>query len=205
MKKVLIVDSERNAQKAYQSDISAAADRYELVNAINDIEDAMYECQTKNVDLVLMELATESGRNSFDTVRCLKKRFPKLKVIITTSYVDGYILKKARQEKIDSFWFKNHSPIEIIDVMDLVVKGKNYWPKECPDVALGETTLSHFTDTEIAVLHYLIECITVKKIAEKLYVKESTVKTHLLNIYNKAGCSSKAELIMLIMRAKIVA
>ena len=45
----------------------------------------------------------------------------------------------------------------------------------------------------------------ISQVKESLYVKESTVKTHLLNIYNKAGCSSKAELIMLIMRAKIVA
>ncbi len=46
MTRVLIVDDERNIQKAYRSDIEKAADRYTLVDAITNAADAELLCRT---------------------------------------------------------------------------------------------------------------------------------------------------------------
>ena len=50
----------------------------------------------------------------------------------------------------------------------------------------------------------MVECISIKKMAEKMYVEETTVKTHLKNIYNKVGCSNKTELLVMVMQSKLV-
>ncbi len=204
MIKVLVVDDERNIQKAYHADIMAASDRYEMVDAIANAADALMICSAKRVDLILMDVNTARNESGLEATVKIKKNFPGIKVIITTSYTDPRALEEAKAAGADSFWFKDFSPVELLEVMDLTLAGKNYWPKEAPEVPLGDTTTKSLTDTEKEVLHWLVECVSVKKIAEKMFVEESTVKTHLQNIYNKVGCKSKTELLVMILQAKLV-
>ena len=117
---------------------------------------------------------------------------------------DPQALKDAKAAGADSFWFKDFSPIELLEVMDRTIDGRCYWPKEAPDVELGNTTISALTETEKEVLHNLVECISLKKTAEKMFVEESTVKTHLKSIYQKVGCANKTELLVLAMQVKLV-
>lgn len=51
------------------------------------------------------------------------------------------------------------------------------------------------TDRESAVLILVSQGNTVKKIAELLFLSESTVRTHTKNLYRKLGCHSKQEVI----------
>ena len=88
--------------------------------------------------------------------------------------------------------------------MDRTIDGRYYWPEEAPNVELGDTKISALTETEKEVLHNLVECISIKKMAEKMFVEESTIKTHLKSIYLKVGCANKTELLVLAMQSKLV-
>ena len=204
MTRVLIVDDERNIHKAYCADIQAAADRYELVDTIVSAADAIMVCTAKHIDLVLMDINAAKNENGIEATKRIKKSCPKIKIIVTTSYTDPQALKDAKAAGADSFWFKDFSPIELLEVMDRTVDGRCYWPQDAPDVELGDTTISALTETEKEVLHNLVECISLKKTAEKMFVEESTVKTHLKSIYQKVGCANKTELLVLAMQAKLV-
>lgn len=67
------------------------------------------------------------------------------------------------------------------------------------DMNLDASLLVELTDREKEVVFYLIKGFTYKKIAQKLYISENTLKTHVKNIYRKAGVKSKVELIKIIM------
>jgi len=204
MTRVLIVDDERNTQKAYRADILSASDRYELVDTIVSAADAIMICTAKHVDLILMDINTAKNESGIEATEKIKKTYPRIKIIVATSFTDPRALTEAKAAGADSFWFKDFSPAELLEVMDKTVKGENYWPDNSPNVELGETTIGSLTDTEKEVLHNLVECVSIKKIAEKMFVEESTVKTHLKNICQKAGCSNKTELLVLAMQAKLV-
>ncbi|MDD6275229.1 MAG: helix-turn-helix transcriptional regulator [Clostridia bacterium] len=73
-----------------------------------------------------------------------------------------------------------------------------------PDVELGDTFLGRLTDTERQVLYNLVEYVSIKKIAENMFIEESTVKTHLKNICTKTGCENKTELLVAALQAKLV-
>jgi DNA-binding CsgD family transcriptional regulator len=51
------------------------------------------------------------------------------------------------------------------------------------------------TDRETEVLQQLIVGNTTRGIAEKLFVSENTVRTHLKSLYKKLGVHSKQEII----------
>jgi len=54
------------------------------------------------------------------------------------------------------------------------------------------------TPREIEIVELLMEGCTNKAIAEKLYISENTIKTHLRKIYRKSNVSKKSELLALI-------
>lgn len=69
------------------------------------------------------------------------------------------------------------------------------WRIEACRTALGGCDLS---ERELEVASCLYRGLSAKKIAEELYVSESTVKTHTGHIYTKLGIHSKQEFIALI-------
>ena len=165
MTHVLIVDDERSIHKSYRADILSAPERYTLVDTIVSAADALIVCGAKHIDLILMDINTAKNESGIEATRRIKKSFPTIKIIVTTSYTDPQALKEAKAAGADSFWFKDYSPVELMEVMDRTMDGRNYWPEEAPDVEIGNTTIHTLTDTEKEVLHYLVECISIKKMA----------------------------------------
>lgn len=204
MTNVLIVEDERNIVKGFKADIDSASDRYVFADAIRDAADAVVACSTHDIDLILMDINTENNESGLAATERIKKIYPDIKVIITTSYLDYRAVTKAKSVGADSFWLKDLTPIELIKVMDDCMAGKAYFPESRPDVPIGETRFSCFTPTEQEVLFFLMEYISVKKIAEKMFVSEITVKKHLQRMCEKANCSGKSELLLLANNAKIV-
>lgn len=204
MVKVLIVDDERCIQRLYQMEIERASDRYEFVGSIISADNVDMFIMAHAVDLILMDINTAEHANGIEATRRLKQKYPDIKIVVTTSYTDYHALEKAKTAGADSFWFKDYSPVELVYVMDQTMSGAGYWPQELPDVKFGATSLQGFTKTEREVLYHLATCVSIRKIAEKMFVEEATIKTHLRNMCSKAGCENKTELLILAMQAKVV-
>jgi DNA-binding CsgD family transcriptional regulator len=56
------------------------------------------------------------------------------------------------------------------------------------------------TPRESEVINLVCEGKTIRGIADKLFVAEKTVETHLYNIYRKCGCSNRVELANIVRR-----
>lgn len=63
--------------------------------------------------------------------------------------------------------------------------------------------MSELTNTENIVYKLLVEGFTVTDIIKLMNVKESTVRSHLKNIFTKKEVSSQQELIVLHYRGKV--
>ena len=59
--------------------------------------------------------------------------------------------------KADSFWYKDLSREELIDVIDRTMAGEHLFPGETPRVKLGLATSAEFTSKEIEVLRLVCE------------------------------------------------
>ena len=64
----------------------------------------------------------------------------------------------------------------------------------------GEATLARpygLTARELDALALLAAGLTNRQIAEKLFITQNTVRTHVRNIYSKTGSSNRAEAVRL--------
>ena len=103
MTHVLIVDDERSIHKSYRADILSAPERYTLVDTIVSAADALMVCGAKHIDLILMDINTAKNESGIEATRRIKKSFPTIKIIVTTSYTDPQALTEAKAAGADSF------------------------------------------------------------------------------------------------------
>ena len=177
MMQVLVVDDQRMPRDNMEQ-ILAASGRYEVAASISSAELAIIKCKQQPIDLILMDVCTKGSKNGIDAAAEIKQQFPNIKIIIVTSMVEVSYLERAKDAKADSFWYKDLSREELIDVIDRTMAGEHLFPGETPRVKLGLATSAEFTSKEIEVLRLVCECLEYGEIAEKLNVSVNTVKTH---------------------------
>ncbi len=193
MTKVLVIDDQRIARE-YMENIVRGGKDYELVGSLSKADLAETACRRNAVDLVLMDVCTHGTKDGIDAAAELRIRFPKLKIIVVTSMVEESYIKRAKKAGVDSFWYKETSPEDLITVMDATMQGRKIWPDDTPAVKVGVASSEDFSETEIKVLRLVCEGLEYSEIAQRLHYTKDNVKYHIRNILQKTGYANKTQL-----------
>lgn len=193
MVNVLIVEDDPMARKLMEIFVSSS-ETYHLVPSLDSAALAELYCMTTPIDLILMDVCTAMDANGLEAAAKLKKRFPKIKIIIITSQPEYTYISKAREIGVESFWYKEPTAEALIRVMDRTMSGESVYPDSPPVIQLGAALSSDFTERELEVLRELVSGKTDAAIAETLYMSITRVKQHILKIREKTCFSNRTEL-----------
>ena len=203
MTNVLIVDDSRVARSYMESVVNSSKD-YHLIGVLTNTDMADIACKRNAVDLVLMDVCIDNTESGIDAAAMLRRMFPKLKIIIVTSIVEKSYIDRAREAGADSFWYKDVSPEELIDVMDATMQGGRIWPDDTPTVKLGISTSKELTDAQLKVLRLVCEGLQNDEIAQKLNISVRTVKWHISQILEETGFSNKTQLAVAVTGKRLI-
>ena len=178
MAQVLIVEDQKMPRENMIGYVNSS-NNYKLAGTLSNAAMAELFCAGHQVDLILMDVCTERDENGLEATAIIKKRFPKIKVIIVTSMVECSFLDRAHEAGADSFWYKDDSEDELLTVMDRTMAGESVFPERTPEVELGLTTSYELTAGEIKVLRLLMESLSYEEIARELGCSERNVRFHL--------------------------
>ena len=190
MKQVLIVEDQRMPRKYMESMISDSK-YYALAASISGADVALAYCKRQMIDLILMDVCTSGNKDGIEASAEIKAAFPDIKIIIVTSMVEAGFLERAKAAKVDSFWYKDLSPEDLLDVIDRTMAGEQIFPRETPPVKLGLVSSTDLTAKEIQVLRLLS-------------ITERTVKYHVSNILQKTGYANKTRLAIAVTGKKFI-
>jgi DNA-binding NarL/FixJ family response regulator len=129
-------------------------------------------------NVLLLDIGLPDG-NGVDYCAELKKTFPKLKIIILTSYKEFNVAKRALHNGALGYVLKNSEPEEIIAGIEAVNAGERFLCEEI-DVLLKEKVheeVAWFSPREKEVLQYIADGCTTKEIADKIFRNEETVRS----------------------------
>ena len=191
--RVLIVDDQRMSRHLFES-IVAANENYTVAASVETAMFADAWCAKGGVDLVLMDVVMKDGSNGLDAAARIKASYPGIRVIVVTSMPDPLFLSRAREARVDSFWYKEVEAEPMLRVMDRTMAGEKIWPDRAPEVMLGLIKNTELTDREMDVLRLLAEGLTDREIGERLCLALPTVRYHVRNLIGKTGHSSRTEL-----------
>lgn len=203
MTKVLIVEDQRMAQENMEA-IIKSSDKYTLSGIISNAADAELFCMRSCVDLILMDVCTAHDENGIEACAVIKKKFPKIKVIVVTSMAEHTFIEKAKEAKADSFWYKDASDGELIAVMDKTMAGEHIFPDKTPEVRLGLTTSYELTDSELEVLRALMQSTSDEDAALMLGCTKANIRWHLGKILDKTGYRTRMELLIAVAQKNLI-
>lgn len=118
--------------------------------------------------------------------------------------LDVNFLNRAREVGADSFWFKDVSREELMNVVERTMQGESVYPDKTPEIRIGNASSYEFTEAEIKVLRVLVEGMTYKEMALALNVSVETVKTHIGSMLSKTGYTSKTKLVAMVMSKRLI-
>ena len=117
--RVLIVDDQIISRQLFES-IIASSQRYTLVGSIDSASAADVYCAGNRVDLILMDVVMSDGSNGLDAAARIKSSYPDIRILIVTSMPDPMFLRRAREARVDSFWYKEVDSEPMLRVMDRI-------------------------------------------------------------------------------------
>ena len=179
--------------------------RYEIAASLPFAADALAWCRENTPpDLVILDVMMASGVDGLTAAGEIKRRYPRVRVIVTTSMADTDWLEKAREAGVESFWFKTYSSMSLLEVMDRTMAGESVYPGSAPGVALGGLPAKDLTHQQRHILRLLVEGLSNREIGERLFLSPNTVKDYLDDLMEKSGIHSRTALVAQASRLGIV-
>jgi Response regulator containing a CheY-like receiver domain and an HTH DNA-binding domain len=161
---------------------------------------ALMERMEKRPDLVLMDLMMPV-MNGVQTTEAMMQRFPELKIVMLTSFLEDDKVLAAVEAGAVSYVLKTVSAEELIYALMGAAKGM---PVMTGDVSQALTrglrqrsaqgADEGLTDREKEVLLLIADGMSNKEIAEELHISVKTVKTHVSNLLMKCELEDRTQL-----------
>jgi DNA-binding NarL/FixJ family response regulator len=142
------------------------------------------------VDIVLLDLHMPK-LDGIDTLKILKKEFPKLKVIVFTNYNQPKLVKEIKLLGAEGFLLKNSPPATIKEAVQSIAMGGIWFQEMTSEKPVSSLLTNDFmkkyqlTERETEIICKVAEGYTTKEIANQLFLSEFTVNTHRRNIGRK--------------------
>jgi DNA-binding NarL/FixJ family response regulator len=143
-------------------------------------------------DVVLLE-DMRSADLTLERIAELRRAMPEVKILLVTLCMDAGWLADASGAGVDAAIAKVARPGGVGTLVREVVRG-NVFHAFAAGVTRAATPIAHdLTSRELEILRLAASGTSNRRIAERLWVTEQTVKFHLSNVYRKLNVSNRTE------------
>ncbi len=156
--------------------------------------------------VVVIDVRLPDG-SGLDLVRKMRQHKAQLGIVVLTMYAGDEQLFAALDAGASAFVPKDAPADDVVAAArHAAVSPRSF---TAPDLAEAmqrrlRPTGPQLSPREREVLELLSEGLGVAAIARKLYISESTAKTHISKIYDKLGAANRAQAIMNAIRAGLI-
>lgn len=177
-------------------------DDMEIAGTAGSVTEAIAAFGDLQPDVVVADLQLQDG-TGLDIVRAIRKTSDTIGVIVLTMHSGDDQIFAAMQAGASGFVGKDAPSGEVVKA----ARHAHVSPRAFVCAGLvgamvrrssGEST--NLTDREHDVLLLLAEGLGASQIGDRLYLSESTAKSHIARIYQKLGAANRAQALVTAMR-----
>lgn len=205
----VVVVEDRKRIRETVVDLINGSEGLKCIGSYGSCEALLGELTGAIPDVILMDIGLP-GMSGIDGVKAIKARHPDIDVLMHTVYDDdekifqsilagasGYVLKNVESEELIRAIreIRIGAPMSAAIARRLLemMRGKEAKPTE-------EWNL---TPREMDILQWLVEGLSYKKIAEKLFISPLTVQSHIKKVYEKLQVHSKSAAVSKALKYKL--
>jgi DNA-binding NarL/FixJ family response regulator len=210
---LLICDDHRLLTESLAMVVEAEEDIDLVGDPVDDPGVAIDLVRAHHPDVVLMDVGFKTSQmNGFDATRRIKEASPTTNVIIMTASDDESALVAGVEAGAAGFLNKTEAVDEVMDAVRgaaegevlidpaLLAKALQHVARDRETRRQAEQLLGQLTERELEVLRLLAQGNRNEAIAEKLFISQQTVQTHVRNILAKLRVHSKLEAVSFAVR-----
>ena len=176
--------------------------QFDVVAEASDAQEAMEQVQIYQPDVVVMDIRLP-GRNGIKATQEITTLYPKVKVIMLTSYADDDILFDAISAGASGYVLKQNGGDDLVRELERVGRGESLLDPAVTQKVFArmrqqarkveDDAFSTLNDQELQILALIIEGMTNKEIAGRVFLSEKTVRNYVSAILAKLDLASRAE------------
>ena len=208
--RILIVDDHPIVRQGLATVLDQEEDLKVVGQAGNGAE-AVSQAARLRPDVILMDLQMPV-MNGVEAIQQIKQEEPGVGIIILTTYDTDENIFRGVEAGAKAYLLKDSPPQEVLKAIRAVHRGESLIQPSVASRLLDRfTQLSRASATEgglssreVEVLQLTARGIVNKEIAAQLLIGESTVKTHLIHIFNKLGVKGRTEAVAEATRRGII-
>jgi len=194
--RVLVVDDQQIERRGLATLLLSFSDML-LVGVARNGAEALELCATAHPNVVLMDLLMPD-MSGVEATRVIRQRYPKIHVIVLTSWDEYALVQNALSVGAESYLLKN------VDAAELAEAIRGASPTQAETSATEPELGSDLTPRELEVLIQVAHGLTNGQIAANLIISRATVKYHLSSILNKLSANSRTEAAALAVQHNLI-
>jgi DNA-binding NarL/FixJ family response regulator len=213
--RVVLVDDQPLLRQGFRMILEAEAD-IEVIAEAGDGAAAAELAGTYRPDVVLMDVRMP-GVDGIEGTRRIVADTPEVRVLVLTTFdLDAYVFGAIRAGA-SGFLLKDVRPAELVNAIRRVAGGDAVLSPQVtrhlldelapllPDPAQGaDGRLELLTDREREVLVAVSEGLSNQEIADRLYLSEATIKSHVSRVLSKLGLRDRVQAVIFAFEAGLV-
>ncbi len=205
MTSVLLIDDHELIRQGLAGAFAQAAG-FDVVGQAETVQEGLRVARDVAPDVVVVDVRLPDG-SGLDVVRALRKDRPEVGLVVLTMYAGDEQLFAAMDAGASAFVGKDAPTTTVITA----ARQASVAPLTFACTGLGEAMIRRLSsgaprlsDRERQVLELLAEGLGVTAIAARLFLSESTAKSHIGHIYEKLGAANRAQALVTAMRLGLI-
>jgi DNA-binding NarL/FixJ family response regulator len=184
-----------------------------VVQTYKDAEELLKDLSIMTTpDVILMDIGLPR-MSGIKATSLIKEKYPEVNVLILTIFEEEEKILSAVKAGATGYILKNMEPGELIRQIKSLHKGGSPISPNVARKILQEfqkesyrasETDYHLTPREKEILKDIVEGYTYTQIAANRFIASSTVKKHILHIYQKLDVTSKVEFVKKVINEKLI-
>lgn len=202
------------------------AEGLEIMDEANDGEEALEklkahsaegESKTQLPDIVLMDISLP-GMSGIQTTQFISKHYKPVRVLMLSMHNNEDYILRSVEAGAYGYILKDSSSDEMIKAIRTIASGEKYYSSPVASIILsgymqqlkkGEKgsraeRQSKLSNKEKEILHFLVDGMSSREIAEKLQLSVRTVDNHRANMMRRLQVRNAAELVRMAVEEKLI-
>lgn len=174
-----------------------------VVGQAKNGEEAIKMVDALHPNVVIMDLMMP-GLSGVEATQAILKAHPETKVIVLTTFGTSDGIAHAIEAGASGAFMKTADDADLIAGVRAVAAGQKVISDEIRQLLAEDPPVPELTVRQLEILDYVTRGFTNQDIARNLGIRESSIKEHLMGIFEKIGASNRAEAVAIALRKHLL-
>ena len=176
------------------------------LNIVADLgsgEEAYQFLRKNTVDLIIMDVSMP-GKGGIETTNQIKKRYPKIKILMLSMHDNAMIIEKAIKAGADGYILKNDLSDDLLNAVEKVMNNETIISASVDVDEFKDSLIKDLNNKEFEIFKSLASGEDLLSIAEKLNISYKTAANYQTSIKQKLNIKNILDFYNLAKENKIL-